>query len=78
MFKREPGYYWITWSEWADADLVACKPGPLIAQWDGKVWWLIRSDIYRFDCEVEVLGGALAPPQQSVLRTVPAHLAVHD
>jgi hypothetical protein len=70
MFKREPGYYWITWNDRADADLTALKPGPLVAQWDGNVWWLIRSDVYRFDCEVEVLGGALAQPQQRVLRSV--------
>jgi hypothetical protein len=77
MFKREPGYYWIRWTELVDADLAARKPGPLIAQWDGEVWWLVRSDVYRFDCEVEVLGGRLAPPQQSFLRAVPAGLAAH-
>lgn len=74
MFTREPGYYWIAWSERADAELAAPKPGPLIAQWDGKVWWLIRSDVYRFDCEVDVLGAALAPPRQSMLRPVPARM----
>jgi hypothetical protein len=77
MFKREPGYYWITWNERADADLAARKPGPLVAQWDGNVWWLIRSDVYRFDCEVEVPSGALAPPQQRVLRPVLRDVAAH-
>jgi hypothetical protein len=75
MLNREPGYYWITWSERADAELAARKPEPLIAQWDGSVWWLIRSDVYRFDCEVEVLGGALAPPRPSFLRPVSAAVA---
>jgi hypothetical protein len=75
MFEREPGYYWIAWSERADTELAARKPGPLVAQWDGKVWWLVRSDVYRFDCEVEVLDSALAPPRQSFLRPMPAALA---
>jgi hypothetical protein len=78
MFKREPGHYWVTWSELADAELVARKPGPLIGQWDGNFWWFIRSDIYRFDCEVKVLGSVLAPPQRVPSpRPVPVKVAAH-
>ena len=78
MTKREPGYYWITWTERADADLVARKPGPHIGLWDGSVWWFVRSGVYRFDCEVEVIGSGLAPPRRSLLRSVPNTLAVHS
>lgn len=74
MLNRQPGYYWITWSELADAELAARNPGPLIAQWDGDVWWFVRSDVYRFDCEVKALGSALAP-RQSLLHSIPANLA---
>jgi hypothetical protein len=63
MPARAPGYYWVTWSERADAEFAARRPGPLIGHWDGGAWWFIRCDAYRFDCEVEVLGKALAPPQ---------------
>lgn len=78
MPKRKPGYYWIVWSEHADPALAAHRPGPLIGQWDGTVWWLIRTDVYRFDCEVEVLGSTLSPPRRSMRlpladRAVPRH-----
>lgn len=64
MVLRTPGYYWVTWTDLADADCVACRPGPLVGQWDGKVWWFFRSDVYRFDCEVEVLDEISSPPQR--------------
>jgi hypothetical protein len=66
MPRRTPGYYWVTWTNLADADCVARRPGPLVGQWDGKVWWFFRSDVYRFDCEVEVLDEISAPPRQAV------------
>jgi hypothetical protein len=66
MPLRAPGYYWITWTDLADADWVARRPGPLVGQWDGEVWWFVRSDIYRFDCEVEVLDEIPAPHWQAV------------
>ena len=59
---RTPGYYWVTWTELADAEVAKRRPGPSIAQWDGAVWWFIRSDVYRFDRELKVLGNALTPP----------------
>ncbi len=61
---RVPGYYWVTWNGRADAEFAAHRPGPLIGQWDGRVWWFVRCDVYRFDSEVEVLGAALAPLQK--------------
>ncbi|HXW25165.1 MAG TPA: hypothetical protein VEK73_10480 [Xanthobacteraceae bacterium] len=73
MSNREPGYYWVTWTDRADADLAARKPGPLISQWDGRVWWFVRSDVYRFDCEVAVLGSLLMPAPANFAR--PAALA---
>ena len=45
MSTRKPGYYWVTWSELADADLVTRRPGPLIGHWDGRVWWFVRSEV---------------------------------
>jgi hypothetical protein len=66
MGLRMPGYYWVTWTDLADADLVARRPGPLVGHWDGRVWWFVRSDVYRFDCEVEVLGEIPAPCRQAV------------
>jgi hypothetical protein len=56
--SREPGYYWITWTKLADEDWAQRHPGPLVSEWDGKRWWITRSDVYRFDCEVQVLGSA--------------------
>lgn len=64
MAMRKPGYYWVDWSDRAHADVAARRPGPLIGQWDGRVWWFVRSDVYQFDCEVRVVGDALAPPRQ--------------
>jgi hypothetical protein len=77
MSERQPGHYWITWSDLADADVAARKPGPLVAQWDGRVWWFFRSDVYRFDCEVEVLGSVLAPPRQGFPQPVATRVAAH-
>jgi hypothetical protein len=74
MPLRMPGYYWITWTDLADADWVARRPGPLVGQWDGRVWWFVRSDVYRFDCEVEVLDQIPAPDQQAVLLQPSAQL----
>ena len=62
MSERTPGYYWIDWTDRADADLVESRPGPLVGQWDGKVWWFARLQAYRFDCEVKVLGERIASP----------------
>jgi hypothetical protein len=76
MPERSPGFYWIRWSDRADAELVARRPEPLIGQWDGRVWWLMRSDVYRFDCEVEVLSDVLAPPRQNASSTPSAMLRV--
>ena len=67
---RKPGYYWVTCTDRADADLAEREQGPLIGQWDGKVWWFVRSDDYRFDCEVEVLGTILTPPRQNFLHSI--------
>jgi hypothetical protein len=68
MTARELGYYWVTWTDLADEELVACRPGPLIGRWDGKGWWFVRSDVYRFDSEVKVLSDVLVPPRQNCSR----------
>ncbi|HTP93513.1 MAG TPA: hypothetical protein VMJ52_17345 [Xanthobacteraceae bacterium] len=74
MSKRDPGYYWITWTDRAEPEFARRKPGPLIAQWDGSVWWFVRSDAYRFDCEVEVLGDLLPPTHRRFLRPLSTNL----
>lgn len=56
MSGRQPGYYWVTWTKLADEEVALRRPGPLVAQWDGAVWWLIRSDTYRFDSELDAIG----------------------
>jgi hypothetical protein len=76
MMTREPGYYWVTWTERADEDLTRRRPAPLVAQWDGNVWWLVRSDVYRFDCELKVLGGMLRQSPPDYLRPVPESLQI--
>lgn len=53
--QRTPGYYWVEWSESADKDLVARRPGPLVGEWDGRVWWFSRIEAYQFDCDVAVI-----------------------
>lgn len=76
MTIREPGYYWIKWSEHADADMTARRPGPLIGQWDGRVWWFACSEVYQFDCEVIVMSDALAPPQHDWSSALSVNLRV--
>lgn len=66
MLLRMPGYYWVAWTDLADADWVARRPGPVVGWWDGKVWWFVRSEVYRFDCEVEVLEEIPTPPRQAI------------
>jgi len=63
MSIRKPGYYWIDWTHMADEELVARRPGPHVGWWDGSVWWFVRTDVYRFDCEVKVLDAIAAPPR---------------
>jgi|HubBroStandDraft_1064217.scaffolds.fasta_scaffold1060099_2 hypothetical protein len=61
---RTPGYYWIKWSNFADPKLATRRPGPIVGEWDGKVWWFSRMNSYQFDCDVMVIGafdGATAP-----------------
>jgi hypothetical protein len=65
MVTREPGFYWVTWTAQADRDLAQRKPGPHVAHWDGGVWWFVRSEIYRFDTDLHVLGSVLRPPQSN-------------
>jgi hypothetical protein len=62
MSERMPGYYWVDWTELADSELVDRRPGALIGEWDGKVWWFVHMQTYRFDCEVRIRGERLAPP----------------
>ncbi|MGA2942582.1 MAG: hypothetical protein ABSE50_11160 [Xanthobacteraceae bacterium] len=52
---RKPGYYWINWTGLADPSLATRRPGPLVGEWDGKVWWLSRVQAYQFDCDVTVV-----------------------
>ena len=75
MTHRQPGYYWINWTHMADEDLASRKPGPHIAHWDGRVWWFLRTDVYRFDSEVAVLGPLLEPPHRDVPPLEPAFLS---
>lgn len=67
MSERNPGYYWVDWTNRADRDVVERKPGPLIGEWDGRVWWFVRMDAYRFDCEVVVLRECLTPPSNGAM-----------
>jgi hypothetical protein len=53
---RTPGYYWVMWSATADQDLALRRPGPLVGEWDGHVWWFSRMQSYQFDCDVMVMG----------------------
>jgi len=53
--SRTPGYYWVTWTELADPYLRARRPGPLVGEWDGKVWWFSKIQAYQFDCDVKVI-----------------------
>jgi hypothetical protein len=76
MALRTPGYYWVTWTDLADADCAARRPGPLVGHWDGAFWWFFHSDVYRFDCEVEVLDEISAPSRQAVSTLPPAKLQV--
>jgi hypothetical protein len=68
MSERTPGYYWVTWTERADSELALRRPAPLVAEWDGNVWWLIRSGVYCFDCEVDVLSSVAAPARHEFPR----------
>lgn len=69
MTARQPGYYWIKWSELADTDVARRRPSPLIGEWDGHVWWLSRSDVYRFDREIEAIAKVMEPPTQRFLQS---------
>jgi len=61
MTERHPGYFWVNWTDRADADLIERRPAPLIGEWDGRVWWFARMPAYRFDCEVRVLAECPVP-----------------
>jgi hypothetical protein len=61
MTERAPGYYWVDWrAGWVD-DEPDRRPGPLVGEWDGRVWWFSRLDTYRFDSQVEVIADCPAP-----------------
>jgi hypothetical protein len=64
MVQRQPGYYWIVWTDLADLDLRNCRAAPLIGEWDGRFWWFTRMEACKFDCEVEVIGRLLGPREQ--------------
>jgi hypothetical protein len=61
MKQRERGFYWVEWTNYADAELVESRPGPLIGEWDGRYWWFARMRAYRFDSEVRILTDRLSP-----------------
>jgi hypothetical protein len=73
MSMRTPGYYWVTWTELADEEVARRRPGPLVAQWDGDVWWFIRSDTYRFDSEVDVIAEIPQPVTAGFPRPILAY-----
>ena len=61
MTKRAPGYYWVEWrAGWVD-DEPERRPGPLVAEWNGRVWWFTRLDAYRFASQVEVIAECSMP-----------------
>ena len=64
MTEREPGYYWIVWTDLADVEVTAKWPGPLLGQFDGRYWWFARMEVYKFDREVEVISSMLVPLEQ--------------
>jgi len=63
MAGREPGHYWVCWSDMADREAITNMPAPLLGHWDGKAWWFPRVDRYFFDAELVVLGERLIPPR---------------
>jgi len=73
MSGRQPGYYWVTWTALADEEVALRRPGPLVAQWDGAVWWLICSDTYRFDSELEAIGEIPQPVPAEFSRPILAY-----
>jgi hypothetical protein len=73
MSERTPGYYWVTWTKLADEEVALRRPGPLVAQWDGDVWWLIRSDTYRFDRELVVIASIAEPVTAEFPRPILAY-----
>lgn len=66
MAQRQPGFYAVVWTDFADIELRNRRPGPLIGEWDGRYWWFTRMDAYKFDCEVRVIGDLLAPRQAAI------------
>jgi hypothetical protein len=72
MSARQPGYYWVCWTTLA-GEVALRRPAPLVAQWDGAVWWLIRSDTYRFDSELEVIGEIPQPVPAEFPRPILAY-----
>jgi hypothetical protein len=66
MAQREPGYYPVVWTDFADIELRTRRPSPLVGEWDGKYWWFTRIDTYKFDCEVEVIGDLIEPQQTQI------------
>jgi hypothetical protein len=69
MTERAPGYYWVEWrAGWVD-DEPQHRPGPLVGEWDGRVWWFTRFETYRFASQVEVIAECLAPAVQPNLNS---------
>lgn len=66
MAQRQPGFYAVVWTDFADIELRNRRPGPLIGEWDGRYWWFTRMDAYKFDCEVRAIGDLLAPRQAAI------------
>jgi hypothetical protein len=61
MTERAPGYYWVEWRDgWVD-DEPERRPGPLVGEWDGRVWWFTRFEAYRFASQVEVIAECPMP-----------------
>jgi hypothetical protein len=60
MMDRTPGFYLVEWSDLADPELAARRPGPLVGEWDGRVWWFSRMQAYQFDCDVKVISELMA------------------
>jgi hypothetical protein len=62
MARRDSGYYWVTWSNWADEESIARRPAPLLGLWDGEVWWFTCLDRYHFDVELIAISERIRPP----------------
>jgi hypothetical protein len=63
MKNRDRAFYWVEWTQFADAELVESKAGPQVGEWDARYLWFACMQTYRFDREVNVLSECLPSPE---------------